>query len=86
MRHPLICYFGLAYGISWLVWACLQQRHVALLHAAVDVAFTSVASSPIASNTAGVLITVWGIGVVLMARPHRLASLASLTSKKEYAS
>jgi len=23
MRHPLICYFALAYGISWLVWAPL---------------------------------------------------------------
>jgi len=56
---------------------------VALFHAGVDVAFSSSASSPVVINTAGALITLWGIAVMLMAGPRRLASR---TSHKEYAS
>ena len=105
MRHPLICYFSLADGISWLVWGplwlpalgvrgltVLPFHHAlgalgpiagAFIVSAVDAAFTSGASSPIVINTAGGLITLWGIAVVLMAGPRRLASL---TSQKEHAS
>ena len=65
MRHPLICYFALAYGISWLVWAPLWLPARC---------FTSDASSPIVINIAGALITLWGIAVVLMVGPRRVAS------------
>ena len=48
---------------------------VALFHAGVDVAFTSAASSPVVTNTAGALITLWGIAVVMAVGPRRLASI-----------
>jgi len=46
---------------------------VALFHAGVDVAVASAASSPVAIDTVGALIALWGIAVVLTVCPHRLA-------------
>ena len=62
--------------------AALAVR-VAVFRAPVGVVFTSDASSPLVINTPGALITVWGIAVLLIAGPRRLASLIS---HKEHAS
>ena len=70
--------FSLLTGAVLLTWLYNESRGsllvVALCHAAVDVAFTSAASSPIAVNTAGALITLWGVAVVLTAGSRRWAS------------
>ena len=65
-------------GAVLLTWLYNQSRGsllvVALFHAGVDVAFTSDASSPVVINTAGALITLWGVAVVMVAGPRRLGS------------
>ncbi len=61
--------------LTWLYnesWGSLLV--VALFHAGVDVAFTSAASSPVVVNTAGALITLWGVAVVLTVGRRHLAS------------
>ena len=72
--------FSLLTGAVLLTWLYNESRGsllvVALFHAGVDVAFTSDASSPIVINSAGALITLWGIAVVLVVGPRRLASQA----------
>ena len=76
--------FSLLTGSILLTWLYNESRGsllvVALFHAGVDVAFTSAASSPVAVNTAGALITLWGIAVVVTAGPHRWASQRKHTS------
>ena len=70
--------FSLLTGAVLLSWLYFESRGsllvVALFHAGVDVAFTSEASSPVVINTAGALITLWGIAGVLRFGPRRLAS------------
>ncbi len=70
--------FSLLTGAVLLTWLYNESRGsllvVALFHAAVDVAFTSAASSPIAVNTAGSLITLCGIAVIVAVGPRHLAS------------
>ena len=70
--------FSLLTGAVLLTWLYNETRGsllvVALFHAGVDVAFTSAASSPVAVNTAGALITLWGIAVLLTVGPRQLAS------------
>ena len=65
-------------GSILLTWLYNESRGsllvVALFHGGVDVAFTSAASSPVAVNTAGALITLWGAAVVLTAGSRRSAS------------
>ena len=70
--------FSLLTGAVLLTWLYNQSRGsllvVALFHAGVDVAFTSDASSPVVINTAGALITLWGVAVVMVAGSRRLGS------------
>ena len=67
-----------AQPVVLLTWLYNESRGsllvVALFHAGVDVAFTSAASSPVAVNTAGALITLWGVAVILTAGSRRVAS------------
>lgn len=69
--------FSLLTGAVLLTWLYNESRGsllvVAVFHAGVDVAFTSDVSSPFVINTAGALITIWGIIVVLAAGPRYLA-------------
>ena len=70
--------FALLTGSILLTWLYNESRSsllvVALFHAGVDVAFTSAASSPVAVNTAGALITLWSVAVILTAGSRRSAS------------
>ena len=67
-----------AQPVVLLTWLYNESRGsllvVALFHAGVDVAFTSAASSPFAVNTAGALITLAGVAVILTAGSRRVAS------------
>ena len=70
--------FSLLTGAVLLTWLYNMSRGsllvVALFHGAVDVAFTSAASSPVVTNTMGALITLWGIAVAVIASPRHLGS------------
>ena len=70
--------FSLLTGSILLTWLYNESRGsllvVALFHGGVDVAFTSATSSPVAVNTAGALITLWGAAVVMTAGSRRSAS------------
>lgn len=46
---------------------------VALFHATIDVVFTSDIASPFVVNATGVLITVWGVIIVIMTQPQYLS-------------
>ena len=76
--------FSLLTGAVLLTWLYNESQGsllvVALFHAGVDVAFTSAASSPVAVNTAGALITLWGVTVILTAGSRRVASQRKHTS------
>ena len=71
-------FLSLMTGAILLTWLYNESRGsllvVALFHAGVDVAFTSAASSPVAVNTVGALITLWGVAVILTADSRRVAS------------
>ncbi|MEO8154129.1 MAG: CPBP family intramembrane glutamic endopeptidase [Rhizobacter sp.] len=75
--------FSLLTGAVLLTWLYNESRGsllvVAIFHAGVDVAFTSDASSPVVVNTAGALITLWGIAVVLTVGRRRLVSQRELS-------
>lgn len=64
-------------GAVLLTWLYNESRGsllvVAVFHASIDVAFTSDVSSDFVVSAAGVLITVWGIAVVVVAGPRFLA-------------
>ncbi len=70
-------FFSLLAGAVLLTWLYNESRGsilvVALFHAAVDVVFTSDLSSPEVVNAAGALVTVWGIVVLVVARPAYLS-------------
>lgn len=85
-------FFSLLTGAVLLTWLYNESQGsilvVALFHAAIDVAFTSSASSPFVVNATGALITFWGIAVILVAGPRylsrsdkvvRLAQLGAVT-------
>ena len=81
-------FFSLVTGAVLLTWLYNESRGsilvVSLFHAAVDVAFTSTASTPFVVNATGALITVWGVAVILVAGPRclsRSGKLVSLDSK-----
>jgi membrane protease YdiL (CAAX protease family) len=69
--------FSLVTGSVLLTWLYNGSRGslltVALFHAAIDVVFTAESSSPLVVNTAGALITVWGVLVVVAAGPRYLS-------------
>ena len=69
--------FSLFTGAVLLTWLYNGSRGsilvVALFHATVDVAFTSAVATPPVVNAAGMLITFWGIVVLLVAGPRRLS-------------
>jgi membrane protease YdiL (CAAX protease family) len=64
-------------GAVLLTWLYNESRGsllvVALFHAAVDIVFTSDISSQSVTNAAGVLITLWGIIVLVAAGPAYLS-------------
>jgi membrane protease YdiL (CAAX protease family) len=64
-------------GAVLLTWLYNESRGsllvVALFHAAVDIVFTSDVSSQSVTNAAGVLITFWGIIVLVAAGPAYLS-------------
>jgi membrane protease YdiL (CAAX protease family) len=70
-------FFSLLTGAVLLTWLYNESRGsvlvVALFHAAIDVAFTSSASSPFVINATGALITFWGVAVIAVAG-HRYLS------------
>lgn len=70
-------FFSLATGAILLTWLYNESRGsilvAALFHASIDVAFTSEISSPLVVNTAGALVTLWGLGVLLLAGPRYLS-------------
>ena len=70
-------FFSLLTGAVLLTWLYNESRGsllvVALFHAAVDVVFTSDISSQFVVTAAGVLITFWGIIVLVAAGPGYLS-------------
>ena len=70
-------FFGLVTGAILLTWLYNESRGsllvVALFHAAVDVAFTSAATSPFVVNATGALMTFCGIAVLVAAGPRYLS-------------
>lgn len=70
-------FFSLLTGSILLTWLYNSSRGsllvVAIFHATVDVAFTSGLSSPFVVNTAGGVITFWGILVIAVAGPAYLS-------------
>lgn len=70
-------FFSLLTGSILLTWLYNESRGsilvVALLHAAIDVVFTSDIASQYVVNATGALITVWGITVVGTAGPRCLS-------------
>jgi uncharacterized protein len=70
-------FFSLLTGGVLLTWLYNESRGsilaVALFHAAVDVAFTSSASTPSVVTGAGALITIWGIAMLVIAGPRCLS-------------
>ena len=69
--------FSLLTGALLLTWIYNESKGsilvAALFHAAVDVAFTSSASSPFVVNAIGVVITFWGVAVIVVAGPRYLS-------------
>ena len=69
--------FSLVTGAVLLTWLYNESHGsllvVALFHAGIDVVFTSGLSTPVVINTAGALITIWGVIVVVAAGPRYLA-------------
>jgi membrane protease YdiL (CAAX protease family) len=69
--------FSLLTGSVLLTWLYNESRGsilvVAIFHATVDVAFTSSIASTSVVNITGVLITLWGIIVLIVAGPRCLA-------------
>lgn len=70
-------FFSLLTGAVLLTWLFNESRGsilvVALFHAAIDVAFTSDISSPFVVNAAGVIVTLWGLTVLVVAGPRHLS-------------
>lgn len=69
--------FSLATEALLLTWLYNESRGsllvVALFHAAIDVVFTLDISTPGVVNLAGMLITLWGVIVLLVASPRNLS-------------
>ena len=72
------CLCSLLTGAVLRTWLYNESRGsllvVALFHTTGDLACTSDASSPVVVSTAGALITLWFIGVILKLGPRRLGS------------
>lgn len=64
-------------GAILLTWLFNESKGsilvVALFHAAIDVVFTSDIASPFVVNATGVLITVWGVIIVIVSEPQYLS-------------
>jgi len=69
--------FSLVTGSLLLTWLYNESRGsllvVALFHASIDVAFTSQASTGFVVNATGAMVTVWGLVVLVVARPRDLS-------------
>lgn len=69
--------FSLLTGSILLTWPYNESRGsilvVALLHAAIDVVFTSDSDSQYLVNATGALVTLWGITVLSTAGPRYLS-------------
>ncbi len=78
--------FSLVTGSVLLTWLYNGSRGsllvVAIFHAAIDVVFTSTTASAVVVNTAGALITVWGVIVVISAGPAYLSRHGKMVSHK----
>ncbi len=70
-------FFSLLTGAILLTWLYNESKGsllvVALFHATVDVAFTSDLSTQALVNSAGVLITIWGLVILVLVGPRYLA-------------
>ena len=87
LYRPGYAGMGLAAAAGWLIslvtgsvittWLYNTSRGsilvVAVLHATIDIAFTSANSSPIVVNAAGFLITVLGVGLIVAYGPRTLS-------------
>jgi uncharacterized protein len=73
--------FSLLTGAVLLTWLYNESRGsifvVALFHASVDVAFTSPVGGPAVAVVVGVLVTLWGMAVLLLAGPRCLSRTGS---------
>jgi uncharacterized protein len=69
--------FSLVTGAVLLTWLYNSSRGsllaVALFHAAIDVVFTSEGASSVVVNAVGALVTLWGIGVLIVGGPAFLS-------------
>ncbi len=69
-------YFSILTGAVLFTWLTNSTRGsiliAAIFHGTMDIAFVSPAS-PTVANVLGVLITLWGVGVLLIAKPQDLS-------------
>ncbi len=74
--------FSLLTGSVLLSWLFNSSRGslliVAIFHATVDIAFTCEAATPTVVGIMGVLITVWGIAMVVIMKPKDLSRIGRL--------
>lgn len=80
-------FLSLLTGAVLLSWLYNESRGsllvVALFHASVDVAFTSNPPSQLVLNIMGLLITIWGASVLILAGPRYLSRSGKMISTPE---
>lgn len=74
-------FFSLLCGAIILTWLFNEGRGsltVALIHATIDILFTPDIATPLVANTAGAIVTIWGIALLFIAGPRFLASIGKV--------
>jgi membrane protease YdiL (CAAX protease family) len=78
---------SLVTGAILLTWLYNSSRGsllvVALLHASIDVVFTSTLASETVVNATGALVTIWGLAVLVGTGPTYLSRVGKVISTTE---
>ncbi|WP_249066752.1 CPBP family intramembrane glutamic endopeptidase [Halalkalibaculum roseum] len=81
-------FFSLLTGALLLTWLYNSSKGsvlvVTVFHASVNVIFTSDVQSDLVINSLGILITVWGIGVLLIAGPKYLSKKGKMIASGKH--